>query len=192
MKCPSCGALFASPVPRCPECKFSLQKADARFGLVPAHSRFLTDRTGRLTPAEVQTLRDALKLFQKRFPQTLFSVLLVELPAGSSVAEFAFWIANRARFTSADRLRAENRNILLAVDLAGGSAALTTGYGLEKFVPEATLQRALDQLAGALATNGVAAGVQAAIGSLTEQFRVLAADHPTADARSNERGVDSW
>ncbi len=191
MKCPSCAQPLDPPAPRCPHCKLSLHKLDARFGLVPAHSRFLSDRSSTLTLPEMQQLRAQLRRFQRKFPQSLLSVFVIELPSETPVNEFAFWMANRARFTSADRTRGENRNLLLVVDIANHSAALTVGYGLETFVPEAALQEALDQFAAAYANGNLARAIATAIDSLAQQLSDLALQAEKTE-KETTCGIETW
>ncbi|MDQ6624401.1 MAG: hypothetical protein M3Y86_13075, partial [Verrucomicrobiota bacterium] len=162
------------------------------FGLVPAHSRLLSDRTGSLTRAKVRQFRAQLRLFQKRFPQIILSIFLTELPTGTAVGEFAFWMANRARFSSAEKVRSENRNLFLLIDLAGGAAALTSGYGLEKYVPEETLQNALQALAQKREEQDLAAGIEACIDSLSKDLRELAQDSADAGKKERPRGSETW
>jgi len=171
MKCPSCTALLEFPAPRCPQCKLTLQKLDMKFGLVPAHSRFLTDRSGQLPLDAMKQLRAALRLFQKKFPQSLFSILVTELPGGTSVSEYAFWLANRAKFSSGETTFGENFGVLLVIDLHAHSAALTVGYGLENHVGEEDLKTVLDDFAKGLRDEDLAAGLRAGVVSLTRRLR---------------------
>lgn len=173
VKCPSCAAVLDGPVARCPHCKLSLQKLDMKFGLVPAHSRFLTDRTGTLPLDEMKQLRAALRLFNKKFPESLFSILISDLPAGTSVADYAFWLANRAKFSSVETKGGENFSILLVIDNTSRTAALTLGYGLEPHVSEEDLQAVLDELATGMREESLAAGLRACIDSLTKRLREL-------------------
>jgi uncharacterized membrane protein YgcG len=175
MKCPSCGTAFEKPVERCPHCKLSLQRLDMKFGLVPAHSRFLTDRTGKVPLDEMKELRAALRLFQKKFPQCLLSVFVTELPNGSSVSEYAFWMANRAKFASVETTQNENCNLLLIIDLTAEAAAIAVGYGLEPYVAEEELQKVLDQLANGIRDGGLSAGLRTCIDTLTRRLRELSA-----------------
>jgi len=170
MKCPSCAHPFDQAVERCPHCKLSLQRLDMKFGIVPAHSRFLSDRSGKLPIEEMTQLRAELRLFQKKFPQSLFSIFITELPRATSVTEYAFWLANRAKFSSGEKTLGENFNLLLVIDLAGSNAALTAGYGLERHVPEQDLKAVLDDLAAAMRDGGLAAGLRASIESLTRRL----------------------
>ena len=172
MKCPSCFHVLETPVARCPACKLSLQRLDLKFGMVPRHSRYLTDRSGRISLNDMAQLRGALRLFEKKFPQTLFSIFVDELPAGTSVSEYAFWLANRARFSSLEKKQGDNFDLLLEVDLAIPSASFTAGYGLEPQLSEEDLQAVLDELAGPLAAGAIADGLRALLDALIRRLRV--------------------
>ena len=74
MKCPSCRGALTLPEERCPHCKLSLQKLDVKFGLVPRHSRYLTDRTETLSVTEMEQLRNQLRLFKLKFAVSLFNL----------------------------------------------------------------------------------------------------------------------
>lgn len=143
MKCPSCGAPLAEPAPQCPACKLHLRALDRKFGRVPHHQRYFTDRPRHLAPAEAERLERLLVLFEARFPQSRFSVFVAELPAGTAVGEYAFWLANRGRFNPRDPGAGDNYDLLLLIDLRGHAAALTAGYGLENYLSEQTLQEIL-------------------------------------------------
>ena len=184
MKCPSCAHLLDAPVDRCPQCKFSLSRMDMKFGLVPAHSRFLTDRSGKLALEDMEQLRAMLRLFQKKFPQTLFSILITELEPGISVAEYAFWLANRAKFGGVDKALADNLNLLLVIDLTGKAAAFTVGYGLEPYLGESDLQDVLDEFATTVHERDLAGGLRACIEFLTQRMRVLSAKARSAPVRT--------
>ena len=176
MKCPSCANVLNEPASRCPACKFTLLRADLKFGAIPRHSRYLSDRSGRLELDEIAELREGLQLFEKKFPQSLFSVFVADLPSGSSVKEYAFWLSNRARFSPSEKRLGENLDILLVIDVGSETAALTTGYGLEKHLAEDDLQDALDALAKAAAKGDVVAGIWTCIETITGRLRELSMD----------------
>ncbi len=183
MKCPSCAAHLSAPVPRCPECKFSLQRLDQKFGLVPRHSRYLSDRSGRLPLPDMEAIRKELRLFEKKFPQILLSVLVTELPPESRVHEYAFWMANRARFSSVEKKENDNFDLLLVLDVIAKEAALTTGYGLEPYVSEGALRSALEAMAAPLRKDDLPRGIHACIETLTVKLRecsALALSEPLA------------
>lgn len=176
MKCPSCATPLATPEPRCPECKLSLQRLDMKFGLVPRHSRYLSDRSHRLTLPEMKSLRHELRLFEKKFPQILFAVLLTELPTNHPVHEYAFWMANRARFSSLEKTRSDNYDLLLVIDTASDMAALVAGYGLEPYVSEDDLTEVLEALARPLRAGDWAGGIHACIQALISKLRECCAN----------------
>lgn len=192
MKCPSCEMTIEAPAPRCPHCKVSMQKLDLRFGLVPAHSRLLSDRSATLPLPEMKQLREKLRLFHKKFPQVLLSVFVTELEHGTPVSEFAFWMANRARFTSADKMRGENFNLLLVIDVTNSAASLTTGYGLEKYIPETALQAALGAFVRGYDHGGLATGIDACIDSIQEQLRDLATKAKSELVEEKRSGSETW
>ena len=182
MKCPSCASPLTEAVERCPQCKLSISRLDMKFGLIPAHSRFLTDRSGTLPLEDMEQLRAALRLFQKKFPQTLFSILIVELAPGTSVPEYAFWLANRARFGSAEKRFSDNYNVLLLIDLNSRTAAVTVGYGLEGYVAERDLQQVLNDFAAGIRDGGLTNGLRLCIESLTQRLRQLSTQAKAAPA----------
>jgi uncharacterized membrane protein YgcG len=173
-------------VARCPACKLSLQRLDVKFGMVPRHSRYLTDRSGRLPLNEMEQLRASLRLFEKKFPQILLSLFIDNFPPGTSASEFAFWLANRARFSSIEQQAGENFDLLLVLDLATGSAALTSGYGLEASVPERYLEEALEAMAGPLRQGDISGGVRALLEVLTRRLRESSKRPGTTEAATNE------
>jgi hypothetical protein len=183
MKCPSCLATMPTPEPRCPECRLTLQKLDLKFGLVPRHSRYLSDRAGKLELGEMEDVREQLRLFERKFPQVLLSVFVTDLPAGTSVREYAFWLANRARFTPIQKSPVENFDMLLVIDLLGNNAALVASYGLEKFFSEDDLDSALVELANGMRGRSVPDGIRACIKFLMKRVRQRALEARRAPAR---------
>ena len=119
MKCPSCGVPFSTPPAACPKCKLTLTQLDPKFGLVPYCSRYLSDRSERLTGEEIDNLRAALRLFERKFPQIIFAVLVVNLGEQIPMSEYAFWLGNRARFSSVSAVGPKNFDLLLIVDPQG-------------------------------------------------------------------------
>jgi uncharacterized membrane protein YgcG len=162
---------MSTPEPRCPECRLTLQKLDLKFGLVPRHSRYLSDRAGKLDLGDMDAVREDLRLFERKFPQVLLSVFVTDLPAGTSVREYAFWLANRARFTPIQKSAAENFDMLLVIDLLGNNAALIASYGLEMVLPEADLDDALAELAKGMSGGSVPDGIRACLKFLTKRVR---------------------
>jgi uncharacterized membrane protein YgcG len=167
IKCPACAARLDMPAAICPKCKFSLPRLDTKFGTVPLHTSYLTDRAKSLTLEQLARLRESLQRFEVKFPQVLFSVFVTDLPDGSSIREFTFWLANRAHFSSVESAGAENFDLLLVIEPARRSAALTVGYGLEKYLTEDDLRDVLDFVEPPLLDNKLERAIRICIEQLT-------------------------
>ncbi|MBA2432345.1 MAG: TPM domain-containing protein [Chthoniobacterales bacterium] len=128
-------------------------------------------------------LRDTLRLFHKKFPQTVLSVFVMELPRDSSASEFAFWLANRARFSTVQKALEENFDMLMVIDLAARQASLAVGYGLEPYLEERHLQEALDEFAQHSARGKLAAGLQACVELLMRRLRDLSREAQRTQAQ---------
>jgi uncharacterized membrane protein YgcG len=170
MKCPACGNSLDEPAAVCPSCKFALRRLDIKFGAVPLHSRYLTDRARSLTAGEVKRLGDLLRRFEKKFPQSVFSVFVTELPTGTNIREYAFWLANRAQFGSVEAVGAYNVDLLLVIESGARSAALTVGYGLEKFILEDDLNLALTAALPAFRKGEMERGIRLCVEEMTKQL----------------------
>lgn len=177
MKCPSCGAFFATPVPQCPSCQLTLQRLDTKFGTVPRHNRYLTDRSGRLPLPEIKKLRELLEIFRKKLPQSLFSVFAIDHVPDGSIAEYTFWLFNRARFSSVEGVEGDNFDLLLGIDLESGVAALTIGYGLENYVTEDDLQAALATAQDAFRAGDYCLGIRECVMFMMNRMREIAKTH---------------
>ncbi|MEP6685854.1 MAG: TPM domain-containing protein [Verrucomicrobiota bacterium] len=164
---------MTAPVSRCPSCKFALRKGDTKFGRPPWHSRYLTDRAGRLVLNEIPKLREELAIFEEKFPQSLFSVFITELSPGTPVAEYAFWLANRGRFSSIEAVGSENFDLLLVIDALAGAAALTVGYGLEKYFEENDLAEILAAAASTFREGDFAGGILICIDRTIQRMREI-------------------
>ncbi len=170
MKCPACGNNLDAPEPMCPACKFTLRRLDAKFGTVPLHSHYLTDRASSLTSAEAARLGKLLHRFENKFPQSVFSVFVTDLPAGTNVGEFAFWLANRAQFGSLEAVGEYNFDLLLVVEADTGNAALIVGYGLERIILEDDLNVALTAALPALRDGKLECGIRLCVEEMTRQL----------------------
>jgi uncharacterized membrane protein YgcG len=178
MKCPSCGSPFAAPVPECPKCSLTLQRLDAKFGAVPLHTRYLTDRSGKLPLPAIRKLRGLLQVFEMKFPQSVFSVFVTDhVPAGS-ISEYTFWLANRARF-SIDALAGDNFDLLLGINLDSGEAALTVGYGLENYLTENDLESALSSAKDAFSIGDMPRGIRECVQFVMNRMREIAKANET-------------
>jgi hypothetical protein len=148
----------------------TLRRLDIKFGAVPRHSRLFTDRTARLPLGEIGEIRKLLRLYRRKFPQSLLSVFVTNDVQNGTISEYAFWLANRARFGTVQAVAGDNFDVLLAVDLASG-AALVVGYGLENYLSERDLEDALTGGSGAFPADDVPRGIRECIERLTNRMR---------------------
>ncbi|GEM_PF-7000576 len=195
MRCPSCRESFAqAALAQCPRCKLTLRRLDTRFGTVPRHSRFVTDRSASLPLPDMRELRSLLSLFHRKFPQSIFSVFVMPRIEGGTIAEYLFWLANRARFSSIEATAGENFDILLGIDLRTRTAALQIGYGLENYLSERDLERALAQSSAAFAANDIPRGVRACVEFMMERMReaAVAVEERTTPAPSATSSPSEW
>src|SRR6266513_3942225 len=173
MKCPSCHTIFSAPAPQCPACKLTLGRLDIKFGAVPRHSRYLTDCTGRLPHRDVTEICRLLRLFNRKFPQSRFSVFMTSQVPGGPIGEYAFWLMNRARFGFLEAVGGDNFDLLLAIDVERSTAALIAGYGLETYITERDLERALAQAASGFHEGDFAQGIRACVEVMMSRLRAI-------------------
>lgn len=174
MKCPSCGSPLIAPAPQCPSCKVSVRQLDAKFGTPPRRTRYLTDRSGRLPLREIKKLRALLRIFEQKFPQSLFSVFVTDQLRNGSISEYIFWLANRARFSSIDAVGENNFDLLLGLDLNAGAAAITIGYGLEHYLSEKDLHAALAVAQSAFRAGDYPRGIGECVEFVMDRMREIA------------------
>ena len=122
---------------------------------------------------QITRLRELLRRFEQKFPQSIFSVFVTDLPAGTSIGEFTFWLANRARFASAEAIGEENFDLLLAIEADSGNAALTVGYGLENFILEDDLNAVLAAALPALRSGDLERGIRLCVEGMTRQLTAI-------------------
>jgi uncharacterized membrane protein YgcG len=174
LKCPSCDSELEPNAALCPRCRLNLRGLDLKFGAIPSHTRYVTDHAERLSASEIGKLCEELKVFERKFPQALFSVFVIALPQGESAREYAFWLANRGGFSPHEATGPDNFDILLVLDVSSGTAVLTVGYGLEQYLSEDDLNLILDAALPALRGNRLAEGIHLCIENMTARLRELA------------------
>jgi uncharacterized membrane protein YgcG len=186
MKCPSCQTELSGSVAQCPNCTLTLQRLDVKFGAVPRHSRYVTDFTGSLSSHDIAQVRGLLRLFNRKFPQSRFSVFVTNQIAEGTAAEYAFWLMNRARFGFPEATGNENFDLLLTIDVQRSAAALIVGYGLENYVTERDLERALAEAASGFHDSDFARGICVCVEFMMNRMREIAkkleAAKPVEDA----------
>ena len=125
----------------CPHCGFELAHADRAFGAVPPLQPDITDLAGVLKERELKELRTAIHKAQHPFPQLKLSAVVVRLPENLPLRAITFWLFNRGQISTPMESGAACRLVLFVIDVHAGRATCMVGYGLEPFLPEATLTR---------------------------------------------------
>jgi uncharacterized membrane protein YgcG len=148
-----------------------LDRLDIKFGAVPRYSRFITDFTGRLPHRDLAGERSLLRLFNRKFPQSRFSVFVTNQLTGGTIGEYAFWLMNRARFGFAEAVGGDNFDLLLVIDVERSAAALIAGYGLETYISEHDLERALAEAATGFHEGDLARGIRACVEVMISRMR---------------------
>jgi uncharacterized membrane protein YgcG len=174
MKCPSCQAPFFGPVAQCPVCQLNVPRLDIKFGAVPRNAYLLTDHSRRLSRKDFAKVARLLSLFHRKFPQSIFSVFLTNEVAGGNIAEYTFWIANRARFSRVESVGPANFDLLLGIDAGSGTATLTIGYGLENYLTERDLECALAAASSAFHGRDFAGGIRLCVEFMINRMRDIA------------------
>jgi uncharacterized membrane protein YgcG len=163
-----------------------LRQLDAKFGAVPRHTRYLSDRSGRMPLREIKKLRGLLRIFEKKFPQSLFSVFVTNGVPTGSISEYAFWLANRTGFSSIQAVAGENFDLLLGIDTETGMAALIIGYGLENYLTEDDLQAALAVAENAFRAGDFPRGIRECVEFVMNRMREIA---KACEARKHAGGL---
>jgi uncharacterized membrane protein YgcG len=143
MHCPYCQNPVCEESPACPKCGLDMDKATAFFGTPPRLFRGLSDTAGVLSAGDQRSLRRAIREFERRFPQTGFTVAFMALPKDTPGPTYTWWVFNRCNPAGELHQASANRHLFLLVDVSSGGAWLTGGYGLEPFVSDAQWQQCL-------------------------------------------------
>ncbi len=144
MRCPSCLTILQEAVEACPGCGFTLAALDKKFGTVPKNFRHLTDYSSLFTETGRTLLEKKLIETERVFPGLYLSVLSMEVHSGFKPREYLFWLMNRCYFSPMEVRKERNFSIVLFFDSMSRTVFLTTGYGLQKALPEDQLQTILN------------------------------------------------
>lgn len=144
MRCPSCLAILQEPVDACPACGFTLAALDKKFGTVPKNYRFVTDLALYFEQRERDTIEKKLADIERSFPGLYISVMTMEVHPGFKPREYLFWLMNRCQFAPRDCRLERSFALVLFFDSSSRTILLTTGYALERSLPEEVLQTILD------------------------------------------------
>ncbi|MBK1834965.1 hypothetical protein [Roseibacillus ishigakijimensis] len=135
-KCPRCVQRIHRAAESCPHCGFVIAEVDQLFGGGQVRVAALCDAAGALRAKERKRMRLLMNDFENRFPQLFFAVYLGAFEEASHLRQFGFWLLNRGEFVDVEKTRSNAGGILLTLDVAGKSAGLSYGYGLQPFLKE--------------------------------------------------------
>ncbi len=173
MNCPYCQSPVHEDSPACPRCGLTMEKASAFFGAPPRLDSGVSDNAGVLSGTDARRLNRAIKSFERKFPQAGFTAAFIALPGDTLGPAYTMWVFNRCHPGAGEISGSGNRHVLLLVDVSGGGAWMTLGYGLEPFVGARHLQRCLDAAYLHFATGRWAEGAHAAIAELNGLLREI-------------------
>src|SRR4051794_24273186 len=188
MKCPSCLGLLAEASAECPHCGLTLRRLDEKFGAIPRQSPFLSDQAGRLATAAANNVRNHLRSFHGLFPQSFFSVFLTNGIA-DSISEYTFWLANRGRFGKLEAVGNANFDLVLGIDFVRKTAALVIGYGLESYLSERDLERALAGASADFWAGDYASGICVCLDLVSKRMKNIVKDLEQTAAVSEENAI---
>jgi hypothetical protein len=188
--CPNCGHPVLEPMDECVECQLHLDRLDSIAGTVPRHDSFVTDYQEAMSFGAAKRLSGHLFMLGKRFPQATFSVFFFPPPPRIPHKLYAFWLANRGRFSPLTARSEKNYSVLLLVDCDRGQAVLNVGYGVETILDEDTLAECLMKAKPAFDRGKYDSGVRACFASVSHKLMVAARadgiDHPAPQHGSNQ------
>ena len=121
------------------------------------------------------------------FPQSFFSVFLTNRMV-EPISEYAFWLANRGHFGKLDAVGSANFDLLLAIDAARKTAALIIGYGLEAYLSERDLERALAGASAPFRAGDYAGGICVCVELISDRLTTIVKDLEQK-AAPNEEGT---
>lgn len=148
ISCPACGGPLKPDSKWCPACQFTGSHTLDLFPDDPPPLLPVLDAVGLLPEDGVRKIGSAVERLRRRFPQFHWKICIVNLPAGSSLPVFGFWLLNTSplhdKETGVDRAW----TILLLINAASGQAAVIPGYGADPFLADDEWKSALSHMAG--------------------------------------------
>jgi len=155
-----------------------MDKAEAYFGTAPRLIRGVSDTAGVLSAGDIRRMRRRIAAFERRFPQTGFTVAFMALGKETPGAAYAYWVFNRCNPAGELNQGSGNRHVFLLVDTAGQGAWMTVGYGLEPFIGADRLRQCLERAQPHFADGKYVAGVVALLDEVEIVFREVVASLP--------------
>jgi len=188
MQCPYCQAALTETSEECPSCQLSLQSTNALLGPMPRLGKGLVDTLGVLERAAGKKITRALGKINQRFPQVEMHVLIGNFNPQYPLSTHLFWFFNQGEFCASNRKGAKNHSILLGLDPRQGRIGLIVGYGLEAFLPQKSLDDALEKAHPLLGENKIATAILTVIDTLDE-FMETACDEVSESSSEDQQQI---
>ncbi len=171
MRCPRCNHDSSDLEIQCSKCSFELRQLHDLFGRKTVQLERVTDSAHCLRLRDGRDIESLLEEFEQTFPQVFVSVYVGVLPSGLKADEIAFWFLNTAALSSTDYRRLNEYAIVLVLDPVAKSFAVSVGYGLERILSSAILDKIMQSLRTQFWHGEHAKAIKGCIGQLAKQIR---------------------
>jgi len=171
MRCPRCNHDTSGLEIQCSKCSFELSQLHDLFGRKTVQLERVTDSAHCLRLRDSREIVTLLEEFEQTFPQIFVSVYVGVLPAGLKAGEIAFWFLNTAALSGTDYRRLNEYAIVLVLDPVAKSFAVSVGYGLERILSSAVLDKIMQSLRTQLWHGEHARAIKGCIARLAKQIR---------------------
>lgn len=170
-KCPKCVQVIHAGAQECPHCGFVLAQLDSELGdgevVLPA----VSDQAGVLRKRHKVKMLKELQAFEKQFPQLFAVVHFTSMPHGISIRQYGFWLLNRLVLKDTGVDKANERGILITVDVTHKMASITHGYFLDPFLSEPDEFKVLTRAHPFLAEGDMVLGMKTILRGLRAVLR---------------------
>jgi hypothetical protein len=141
--CPGCHSTLEKATNTCPHCGFNAHLCIARFPFEPPPLKRVMDPDGVIDAHQKKRLSRTIARLEKAFPQITVSFCAAFLPEGVDGRQFGYWLLNRCPPVSGSDAKRRLHHLLLLVDRNSKTVSATVGYGLDCFLDDMTLCKAL-------------------------------------------------
>ncbi len=156
--CPGCNATLNTASNTCPHCGFNAHICMARFPFKPPPLTRMMDSDNAIDTRGKKRLSKTIARLEKRFPQITVSFCVALLPNGVDGRQFGYWLLNRCPPTSELQAKRRLHHLLMLVDRNNETVSTSVGYGLDCFLDDVTLSKALHEAKDSYIRGGYVEG----------------------------------
>ena len=127
----------------CPGCGLTLESLDAVYGAAEVVLERVSDPQRALGERGRLGVERELARFETAFPRAFVALRVASLGSGPALRQFGFWLLNRAALDGGEITRPNENGVLVLIDPPARLTAITLGYQLEPWLPEAELEAIL-------------------------------------------------